>query len=137
MTIVSQTRTITFVLMTALLAFGGLRGQSADFLMPYYFDTGPNHYILDKGYVQDEDPDITLFSYLADGDIVFLDSDSLVAFVADAAWHRIVYGRYGHWVKAFGSWGSGTGNLSYPDAIVADGWEIYLSLITQIKGLLK
>ncbi len=107
------------VFFLVMCAVKPVAGQNASFLQPFYFDAA--QYILNLDYIHSGDPDKNLFNTPYDGSVVYIGSQSLLAFIVDPAWCRIVYGNYKTWAKGFGGYGSGNGQFAHPGAVVTDG----------------
>jgi hypothetical protein len=101
-------------------------GQNAQFLTPYYFTqvNGVQHYILDKNLIHYQyEPDIDLFVNPYNAAILYKDENTLLGFVIDPAWNKLVYGDYleNQWIKIHGRWGTDTNGWYHPRSVTYDG----------------
>ncbi|NQT66365.1 MAG: T9SS type A sorting domain-containing protein [Actinobacteria bacterium] len=128
---------ISIVVFIVSACFSSIYSQNSNFLENYYWgESGYSYYILNKNLIHEfgsSDKDLFRVSYK--GSIVYMDENTLLTFIIDPVWNRIVYANYHDtWIKAYGVYGSGIGELKHPKAIAEDGLgNIYVADINNSR----
>lgn len=100
-----------------------LFAQNAQFIQPYFWGEGDyTYYVLNKNLIHDHvSSDINLYGQPYNGTIVYVSQDTLLSFIVDPFWDRIVYANYHDtWIKSFSENGTSIGQFKHPRGVSTD-----------------